>query len=55
MSLYTPIICLAIYSIFMSLATSTRGFKGAIVFKVIPFFLGLSSLLVVLKVMGFFS
>lgn len=48
-------ICLAsgVFHIFMSLITKTENMSSAILFKLLPFFLGLGTFLVGLKLGGF--
>ncbi|HZH58461.1 MAG TPA: hypothetical protein VEY70_02560 [Metabacillus sp.] len=47
------VLACGIYNIFLSLILKTRDFGSSVVFKVIPFFLGLGCLIYFLKVTGF--
>jgi len=51
------IICLTsgLYSIIGSFALDTKNFQSALIFKVIPFFLGIGNILIALKLLNVIS
>lgn len=46
------VLLLAIYNLFLALVTKTPNLASSILFKVLPFFLGIGALLYYLKEMG---
>lgn len=50
--LVSPIICLAVWTIFVALIMSTKNIRSTIFFKFIPLMLGFFSLLAAFKIVG---